>query len=225
MIQEIHTGGITYLEPLSGSGGWYWGTDWTSGDLYEAEELHRDGRPVRQNRLIFVHYPDGRLVEPVPAREGCYFGRPVWDGVGPVLLLADFPAGALRLLRYDGALGAVTPVVTLPRSAVPDCCNLTPHMSPLTLCRQGKDRFQIVWPERADFAIHPRESFCFRAGDRLLFSRWYEDPDYREEVVERRMPDGAVVSRRRGTLYTMPDGRGWLLTGDAPPQAAEGGAR
>ena len=38
-MKRIETQGITYIEPLDGSrGAWYWGTDYASGDLYEAEE-------------------------------------------------------------------------------------------------------------------------------------------------------------------------------------------
>ena len=210
-IRRIDTGGVAWLEPLIGSD-WYWGTDCTSGDLYEAEELYRDGHRIKQNRLIFVHYPDGRVAEPVQAREGQYFGLPACDGGDPVILLADFPAGELRLLRYEDAGGKITPIFTLPRSAVEDCYNLMPHGSPLCLTRQKSERFQVLWPDRADFAIHPAESFCFRDGERLYFSRWYEDPDYREEVVVRRMPDGAILEQYRGALNEMPDGQQWLLT-------------
>ena len=211
IVRRIPTGGIGYLAPLEGSGEWYWGTDCTSGDLYEAEELWRDGHPITRNRLILVHLPEGRVAEPVRAKAGQYFGRPAWDGA-PVLLLADFPAGEIRLLRYDDADGRVTPLAVLPRTAVPDCYNLMPHTSPLMLTRQTAGRFQILWPERADFAIHPAETFCFREGDELWFSRWYEDPDYREEAVVRRFPDGEVLRQVRGSLLTLPDGRRWLLT-------------
>ncbi len=212
MIKRINTGGIAYLEPLAGSREWYWGTDYTSGDLYEAEELYRDGHRIKQNRLVFVHYPDGMVFEPVRAREGQYFGRPVYDNGVPVILLADFPAGKIRLLLYNDVCAEVTPIMTLPRSAIEDCYNLMPHVSPLCLTRQTADRFQIVWPDKADFAIHPAESFCFREGDRLYFSRWYEDPDYREEVVVRSLPDGEILEQLRGSLNAMPDGRQWLLT-------------
>ncbi len=214
MLRTIHTGGISHLEPLPGSGGWYWGTDYTSGDLYEAEELYRDGHRIRRDRLIFVHWPDGRVAEPVKASEGQYFGLPAWDRGTLVLLLADFPAGELRLLRYDDARREVSPIVTLPRSAVEDCYNLMPHTSPLCLTRQTAERFQILWPEKADFAIHPAESFCFREGDMLYFSRWYEDPDYREEAVARRFPGGELLWQRRGSLEAMPDGSWWLLAED-----------
>ena len=222
MIKEIDTGGITHLEALAGSGGWYWGSDYTSGDLYEAEELFRSGHRIRCNRLIFVHSPEGRVEEPVPPADGQYFGRPVWDQEAIVFLLADFPAGELRLLRFDPGEGRVSPLLTLPLSAVEDCYNLMPHVSPLTLTRQTAERFQIIWPEKADFPIHPAESFCFREGERLYFSRWYEDPDYREEVVVRRVPDGAVLEQFRGTLDLMPDGQQWLLAGEAPePREAQ----
>ena len=212
MIQRINTGGISYLAPLAGSGGWYWGTDYTSGDLYEAEELYRDAHRIKQNRLIFVHAPDGRVTEPVTAREGQYFGIPSCDRGLLVILLADFPAGEIRLLGYDGARGALSPILTLPRSEVEDCYNLMLRREPLTLIRQSGNRFQAVWPEKADFPIYPEESFCFREGERLYFSRWYEDPDYREEVVVRRMPDGEILDQYPGSLMELPDGRQWLLT-------------
>ncbi len=212
MIKRIDTGGISHLEPLTGSKDWYWGTDYTSGDLYEAEELYHDGHRIRRNRLIFVHYPEGRVAEPVKAKDGQYFGLPAFDNGRPVLLLADFPAGELRLLAYDDPSREVFPIVTLPLSGVEDCYNLMPHVSPLTLTRQTAERFQILWPERADFPIHPAESFCFREGDRLWFSRWYEDPDYREEAVVRRLPDGKILEQFRGSLETMPDGQQWILT-------------
>ena len=80
------------------------------------------------------------------------------------------------------------------------------------LSRQGGEgSFQIVWPERAEFAIGPHESFDFREGDRLYFARWYEDPDYREEVVVRRFPDGEIVDCFPGVIQTMPEGERWHL--------------
>lgn len=214
MIRRIPTGGISHLDPLPGSGGWYWGTDFTSGDLYEAEELFLDGHPIRRDRLILVRFPEGRVWEPIKARDGQYFGPPVWDGGTAVLLLADFPAGELQLLRCDPGPEALSPIAVLPRSAAEDCYNLMPRVSPLCLTRQTAERFQILWPEKADFAIHPAESFCFREGDTLWFSRWYEDPDYREEAVARRFPTGELLGRRRGSLTELPDGSWWLLEED-----------
>jgi hypothetical protein len=122
----------------------------------------------------------------------------------------------VRLIRYHDETGETSAEAVLPLSELEDCYNLMPHRAPLMLTRQTGDRFQIIWPDRADFAIVPQESFCFREGDRLYFSRWYEDPDYREEVVIRRFPDGAVIDQFRGALQEMPDGSWYRLREDRP---------
>ena len=208
-IKDIHTEGISYLAPMEGTRDWYWGSDYDSGDLYEAEEIHRMGKPVRPNRFVLVRYPTGETVRPVAPRPGQYFGRPVfWDGK-VVLLLVDFPTGEIRLLTFDGE--KTEPLVTLPLSSVKDCYNLMPHTAPLCLTRQAGDRFQIVWPERVSFPIDPHDSFDFRDGDRLYFSRWQEDPDYREESVVRDLTTGEVLEVRPGALMELPDGQVWRL--------------
>ena len=212
VMKTIITDGIYYLEPLRGSAEWYWGMDYTSGDLYEAEELFRDGNPIRQNRLIFIHRMEGRVVEPIRAKEGQYFGRPEYDNGRLIILLVDFPAEEIHLFAYDDAIGKTEPIVTVPLSEVEDCYNLMPKRAPLMLTRQSADnRFQIVWPEKVDFAIGSAEAFCFRDGDRLYFSRWYEDPDYREEVVVRKLNTGEIVEQYPGALFAMPDGQMWVL--------------
>ena len=210
MVKRIPTGGIGYLHPLTGSPDWYWGTDHTHGDLYEAEELWQTGRPIRQNRLILVRRETGEVLEPIRANPGQYFGQPGFADGRPLLLLADFPAGEIRLLACSAEADTVEPIVTLPRSAVKNCYNLMPHLSPLCLTRQTADAFEIVWPERVSFPIAPQETFCFRDGERLYFERWYEDPDYRTEVVVRDL-DGSILDQRPGAAQQMPDGQLWTL--------------
>ena len=103
-------------------------------------------------------------------------------------------------------------MLELPRTAFADCYNLQLHVSPLMLTRQTGDRFQILWPYAADFAIEPTESFDSRRGERLYFSRWHETPDYWEDTVVRDARTGAVLEVLRGALCLLPDGRSWLLT-------------
>ena len=209
---RIESGGVACLERMDGTD-WQWGSDYTSGDLYEAEELYRGGHPIRKNRLVFVRCPEPRLYEPVKAREGQYFGRPCFEGGRVYLLLADFPQKEILIFRCAPDMESAEVSVRLPLDVVPDCYNLMLHASPLTLTRQGHEGvFQVVWPQRASFPIHGAESLDFREGDELIFSRWYEDPDYREEAVIRRYPTGEVLERLPGTLMTMPDGQRWLFT-------------
>lgn len=211
-MKRIITNGITDLEPLAGSSEWYWGTDYASGDLYEAEEVFRSGHPIRKNRLVLVRCPEGTVYEPVRTKSGQYLGRPVYHDGRVVLLLVDFPQEKIHILIFRETDGTTEPLAVLPLSIVEDCYNLMLEASPLMLTRSAHDnQFQILWPERRDFAIEDHEIFEFLEGNRLYTSVWYEDPDYREEVLVRDFDTGEVLERIPGGLRSMPDGQNWLL--------------
>lgn len=214
-MKIIDTQGIGYIEPLDGSIEWYWGSDYAQGDLYEAEELYRDHHAVNCNRLVFVHYPDGRVAEPIKGREGQYFGRPIsYDGKIQILL-ADFPKSLLCIFQYDDSADQVSLTVSLPLTEVEDCYNLLLRQSPFMLTRQARDgKLQIIWPEKIEFGIDESESFFERKGDKLYFCRWYEHPDGqddREEIVVRKYPTGEVLEVIPGAWKDMPDGEVWVL--------------
>lgn len=153
-MKRIITNGITNLEPLPGSSEWYWGADYASNDLYEAEELFRSGHPIEKNRLVLVHCPEGTVYEPVRTKSGQYLGRPVYHNGRVVLLMVDFPKEEIRILTFHEAEETTEPLAVLPLSIVADCYNLMLEASPLMLTRSAHDnQFQIIWPERRDFAI------------------------------------------------------------------------
>lgn len=240
----LKTGGIQFLSSLAD--GWYRGMDYTDGDLYEAEELYRDGHPIRSNRLVFVHFPEGKIYEPMRAAEGQYFGLPVMLKGAIYLLRVDFAQEEIKAFCWipeaekpqkantDGEeapfseiSGPAAPpsdkneaerakpiseIFCLPLAAVKDCYNLHLTAAPLCLTRQGHENdFQLIWPERGSFPIAPSESLDSRDGSVLLFSQWFEDPAYREETVVRRIPDGKILERLPGSLFTDPEGRRWVL--------------
>ena len=168
-MKRIITNGITDLEPLAGSSEWYWGTDYASGDLYEAEELFRSGRPIDKNRLVLVRCPEGTVYEPVRTKSGQYFGRPVYHDGQVVLLMVDFPQEKIHILIFRETDGTTEPLAVLPLSIVEDCYNLMLEASPLILTRSAHDnKFQILWPERRDFAIEDHEIFEFLEGNSLF---------------------------------------------------------
>ena len=71
-VIDIH--GMTNMELVRGeTDEWYWATDYIHGDLYEAEELFRQGHPVRSNRLYLIHYPDGTVYEAVSSTNRSHF--------------------------------------------------------------------------------------------------------------------------------------------------------
>lgn len=210
-IIDIH--GMTNMELIRGeTDEWYWATDYIHGDLYEAEELFRQGHPVKSNRLYLIHYPDGTVYEPVPPVDGQYLGYPVYDDGTVVLLVVNFAKSKIHILRFLHQQEETQEVVQLPLSTVKDCYNLMLHTSPLSLTRQPDDGiFEIIWPEKTSFVINDRETLNFRDGDKLYFNIWYEDPDYREETLVRSLRDGKILDQFPGDICIMPNGERWLI--------------
>ena len=210
-MKTIDLQGITNMEPVrGGTEEWYWSTDYIHGDLYEAEELFHMGHLVRSNRLYLIHYPDGAVYEPVPAVAGQYLGCPIYDNGAVALLAVNFREGMIRILRFRA--GETREVEQLPLSAVRNCYNLMLHTDPLSLTRQpGDSTFELIWPERVRFEIGKKETLNFRDGDKLYFTLWYEDPDYREETVVRSVQDGTILDRFSGDIRIMPNGEKWLM--------------
>lgn len=210
-IIDIH--GMTNMELVRGeTDEWYWATDYIHGDLYEAEELFRQGHRVRSNRLYLIHYPYGTVYEPVPPVDGQYLGYPVYDNDYVVLLVVNFAESMIHILRFLPQQEKTQEVARLSLSTVGDCYNLILYTSPLSLTRQSNDgTFEIIWPEKVSFAIDDRETFNFREGDKLYFNIWYEDPDYREETLVRSLRDGTILERFPGDIRIMPNRERWLI--------------
>lgn len=211
-MKFIQTNGIQYLEILSEGSSWYCGTDYTCGDLYEAEEVFQNTGTCRPNRLIFVHYPDGTVYEPLKLVEGQYFGRPAEANGKICFFYVDFGKKEIKICECEDGLAEIHEIVTLSTDICADCYNLLLHTSPLMLTRQGgENTFEVLWPETTSFEIGPNESFIRREGDKLLFSTWYEDPEYREEVIVREWSSGTVLERIPGNLFIAPNKEIWVI--------------
>ena len=211
-MKIIETNGITYLEKFACCSEWYWGTNYTNGDLYEAEEIYLSGKQIEPNRLIFVHYPDGKVFEPIKSELNQYFGIPAYVNGSVYILSVAFEDKKIRVYQCSADMYETVLIVELPLSKVKDCYNLKLDGSPLMLTRQGADNlFQIIWPEQVEFNIGVRESFCFKRNDKLYFSEWHEDPNYREEINVREYPTGKLLEKIPGAERTMPNGQSWIL--------------
>ena len=211
-MKIIETNGITYLEKFDCCSEWYWGTNYTSGDLYEAEEIYLSGKEIEPNRLIFVRYPDGTVFEPIKPDKSQYFGMPAYvDGL-IYILRVSFEEKKIRIYQCSQDMDNNVLIVELPLNTVKDCYNLKIDGNPLMLTRQGgENRFQIIWPDQVEFDIGIRENFCFKRDDKLYFSEWHEDPDYREEINIREYPTGKLIEKISGAEMILPDGQSWIL--------------
>lgn len=212
-MKEFDLGGITYLRPVpEGTSEWYYALDYPDGDLYEAEEIYASGKRIEGSCLYLIHFPDGEVTQPLVKAADVAIGEPVYHGQTISFPAVEFANGVIRIYSFDCAAGKTEERAALPLSAVKDCYNLRLHEHPLTLTRQANDGiFELLWPDRKTIAVEPKESFFYRDGDRLFFSTWYEDPDYRVETIIRSAATGAILQKLPGDVHIMPDGELWHL--------------
>ncbi len=225
MMKTIKTNGIYYLQQVGAESNWYWGEDYTSGDLYEAEELYKDHRPMKPNRLILVRCPEGDVIEPIKLKDGQYIGYPsIYYDHTAYVVMVDFNQQEIHLLAFDPdvilAGGSVQTLDILPLSCVEDCYNLLLKGSPVVFTRQSSEQyFQMLWSledGRMDigFQIEDRESFSHREGDILYFTSWWEkespEYEYHEEVIVRNL-QGEILDRFEGGIFEMRPGEFYIL--------------
>lgn len=187
--------------------------DYTSGDLYEAEEIYQQGHPFEKNRVLFIHYPDGEIVEPIKTVPGQYLGRPIFFDGKIINLLADFPKKQLEVTQYEPNSNTLSTLAVIPLTAVKDCYNLMLHGGEtVLLTRSGGDgHFEIIWPFQVSVEIGNSESFTFLKDNKLYFQAWYDEPAYHEEIIVRDIKKGTILDRFPGSYQTMPNGENWLL--------------
>ena len=217
-MKELDTRGVTYIQEVPGcDGSWYFGLDYEYGDLYEAEEIVRDGREMNGRNLCLIRFPEGALYWPVPKRAGAYPAEAVYEGGRIYFPEADFAEGLIRIFAFDCESHEVKTEAEIPLDSVTNCYNLRLSVRPLCLTRQGGEdgMFELIWPEKAAFPLGEHESFFLRDGGRLYFSRWYEEgegADYRywEDTAVRDL-DGKLLESLPGDVRLMPDGEIWHL--------------
>lgn len=217
-MKTIKTGGITYIDLIPyGTDEWYYGISYEHGDLYEAEEVFREGQDIEDRNLCLIHYPDGEVFRPVPKQLGIYPAEPVYYDGSIFILNVDFINGIIQIIRFDCNERDTEVIEELPLSCVKDCYNLHLDTAPLTLTRQcvGTNEFDIVWPENVHLEMGDHDSFFLRNGDELYFNRWHEEgegTDYRywDETVVRNL-SGDVTAVIPGDIRIMPNGEMWHI--------------
>lgn len=220
LMKTVNIGWKYYLRPVRGSENWYWGMDYTSGDLYEAAQLFKGGHSFRSNRVVFVRWPEGTVMEPVKAGEGQYLGDNFLCRNELVYgLLADFPQSEIRIFSISPD-ETVQTVAVLPLALAGDCQNLHLNAEQLMLtCYSAVNTFHILWTETdgvvdVAFPIGEHEGFSHVEGNALYFTRWWEQEEpvyeYHAETIVRSF-QGEILDCMDGGLFEIRPGEYWVL--------------
>lgn len=184
-------------------------------DLYEAQEITAMGKPYHGMTHHLLHWPDGTVYSPFPVRKNIYVEQPIWDNGRFAYLSVDFDLKKVLIFHYTPQDDFLETLAELPLELVQSCYNLKLRTAPLMLTRdENNGYFEILWPIQRSIPISDTESFLFRDGSELYFSRWHEDGEnetysYSEEVVIRDLDSGEISATFEGYLTRLPDGIYW----------------
>jgi len=181
-------------------------------DLYEAEEIVKAGQVYEGMTCVLIHYPDRNVYYPFVTKENVYVDAPVyWDGA-LYFLVVDFTAKKIEIVAFDTTMYEIQTVEEFSLDEVEDCYNLMLRVAPVLLVRDGnKKGLEVIYPEKKHFKMSNHESFLFKDEEKMYFSEWQEDPEYREIVVVRDWNTGKEIERFDGQLWRMPNGDVWVM--------------
>ena len=213
-MKKIGMGFSAYFRRLEGTEEWYGAVNYDHGDLDEAEQLFREGKAVNGRLARLVKYPEGDVYDISAKGEGTYCGEPSYIGGGIFWLHADFPADVLRILRFDTLSRTVDCAAELRLSETGRTDGMILLGEELRLARLDlpEETLEFLWPEAFRVKLEPTETPDLVREGELYCTRWYEDPEYRDELVIRSLPDGQVIRRLPGTVYRMPRGEVWYVS-------------
>lgn len=184
-------------------------------DLYEAAEIINMGLAYSGMTYHLIHYPDGKVYTPFPARENVYIERPVWNNGGFAYLAVDFDSEQVQIFHYIPEKDSLETLVEIPLQEIQSCYNLKLNTAPLMLTRDTNEGcFEILWPIQKEIPIEDTEGFLFRDDNELYFSRWHEEGEdetyaYSEEVIVRDLDTGEISTSFEGYLTRLPGGIYW----------------
>ncbi|MBR0136876.1 MAG: hypothetical protein IJM15_00485, partial [Erysipelotrichaceae bacterium] len=180
-------------------------------DLYDGQQLFSSGNRLEGSRLFLIHYPDGRIIQPIEKKDNVLLTLPIIIDDLFVFLKADFNDSTVSICSFSLITEKLRIIETFGFEQIGSFYNLLLRGTPLLLYRQQNNTFRAFWPVQSEFETEPSESLNFRDGDLLYFTSWVEDPEYREFTVVRDIHAGNIIEKMDGDIRIMPNGEKWRI--------------
>ena len=201
-----------YPERIDGTAEWFYST---TPSWVDADEVDEYNGKFSGTRLLIFNI-DGTIIEPFTLTKNVYIESPVYSGKRNSfgLLRYDFNIRIIQMYEYfieDKKLELIT---ELPFKEGGDFVNLRIEKEPFMLVKSDvhDNEVKFVYPVKKEFKLENNETLFCVDGDTFITSKWIEDPDYREEIITRKIFDGLIVQREKGYIVEMPNGYIWKMT-------------
>ena len=200
-----------YPEKIAGTNEWFCGIS-PSQDASDIVEYNEEAVGTR----LLIFNIDGTVIEPIKQTEKVLLEYPVYSNERNSfgLLRYDFNAEIIQMYEYFIQERKLSLLTELPLKEGGDLINLRIEKEPFMLVKTNihEDNVRFIYPMKATFPLESNEILFCIDGETLITTKWVEDPDYREEIITRKMSDGSIMQREKGYIAEMPNGHIWKMT-------------
>ncbi len=200
-----------YAEQIDGSDKWFYCQ--VPNSVYPNDLLDTDYE-FEGTRLIILNI-QGEMYEPIKREKNVYLSNPFYnvDESEFLVIRIDFNNQVIQLIKFSTMLiDDPTVIFEMPLQNGGDLINLLVVRNSDILAKYEDEKFNMFYPYKTSFNLEEKESVYAVNNDKFICSRWFENPDYKEEIITRSIPDGKIIDRKPGYAEIMPNGELWLLT-------------
>lgn len=211
-IKELKDMNI-YPEKIDGTAVWFYCK--VPNDIDVEDLLNtQDDYTFKGNQLYLIH-SSGRLFEPIKQEKWVYLSEPVYniDDNAFSIVKYDFNKKTIQIIKYDIEADACSVIGELPLSKGGDLINVRILKNSYVLVKQDclNDVADILFPAEKKIKLEEQEGLVLINDKKLVSFKWYEDPDYREEIIIRDYETTEIIERKDGYVTIMPNGEIWML--------------
>ena len=201
-----------YPEKINGTNEWFYGK---SPSWVDADEIEDYKGEFTGTRLLLFNV-DGTIIEPFTLTKNVFIENPVYSNESNSfgLLRYDFNIRVIQMYEYFIQEKKLSLITELPFEEGGGFVNLRIEKEPFMLVKSNvnDDNVEFIYPAKAKYKLESNETLFCIDGDTFITSKWIEDPDYREEIITRKMSDGSIIQREKGYIVEMPNGHIWKMT-------------
>lgn len=209
-IKEFPNRENIYAEHIDGSDKWFYSQ--IPNSVYPDDLLDANCE-FEGTRLIMINI-QGEMFEPIKRKMNVCLSQPFYnvDENKFLVIRSDFNNQVIQLIKFSSTLNDVTMIFEMPLQNDEDMINLMVVRNSDIFAKYENEKFKMFYPYITSFQLEEHESVFAVNNNKFICSKWFENPDYKEEIIIRSIPDGKIIDRKLGYSEIMPNGELWIMT-------------
>lgn len=209
-VKEFSNRENIYAERIDGSDKWFYCQ--LPNDIYPNDLLNENYK-FEGTQLIILNL-QGEMFEPIKREKNVCLSQPFYnvDENEFLVIRSDFNNQVIQLIKFSTTLNDATVIFETPLKNGGDMINLLVVINSNILAKYEDEKFKMLYPYKSSFILEENESVFAVNNNQFICSKWFENPEYNEEIIIRSIPDGKIIDRKSGYSEIMPNGELWLMT-------------